>query len=273
MLTGLAVVLVAAASPEPLKLVVLDLSVADVSREKGAYFTELLATRLGESGAVASTAKAASAVLALERQREMLGCTETSCMTEIAAALGVDALVIGELAKLGNAFEVSLKILSPSSGKALATHVARATSEEGLADAFAIAADELVAGASASLGRPAPPRANRQSHGLRTAAIATGAAGVLGVAAGAVLLGLAGGKYQAIPQTPDATPRSAAEVTVLAGEGKGLQTGGLVALGVGGAALATAAVLFVLDLTAAPATPVAAFGPNGEAFVGLAGSF
>ncbi len=62
-----------------------------------------------------------SAVLGLERQKQMLGCTDqsASCLAEISAALGAPFLVTGNLAKAGKATRVDIKLIRARDGKAV----------------------------------------------------------------------------------------------------------------------------------------------------------
>ncbi len=58
------------------------------------------------------------AVLGLERQRQLLGCSDSSsCLVEISGALGAPWLVSGSLAKFGRATRVDLKLLRTRDGK------------------------------------------------------------------------------------------------------------------------------------------------------------
>jgi hypothetical protein len=54
--------------------------------------------------------------MSLERQKEMLGCKSDSCMAELGGALGCDRLVAGDLARLGESWLISLKLVE--TGKA-----------------------------------------------------------------------------------------------------------------------------------------------------------
>jgi TolB-like protein len=60
-------------------------------------------------------------VLGLERQKQMLGCSDqsASCLAEISAALGAPWLVTGNLAKAGKATRVDLKLIRARDGKAV----------------------------------------------------------------------------------------------------------------------------------------------------------
>jgi hypothetical protein len=57
------------------------------------------------------TQREISAILTLERQQQMLGCQTNSCMAELGGALGCDRLVVGDLARLGESWLFSLKLV------------------------------------------------------------------------------------------------------------------------------------------------------------------
>jgi TolB-like protein len=57
------------------------------------------------------TKQVVSDVLGLERQRQLLGCTESNCMAEIGAALGADFILSGQLGRLGTQFRFDLTLI------------------------------------------------------------------------------------------------------------------------------------------------------------------
>ncbi|HEY4220322.1 MAG TPA: hypothetical protein VGO62_03250, partial [Myxococcota bacterium] len=59
------------------------------------------------------------AMLDLEAQKQMLGCSDASCIAEIAEALGVDGVVIGNLAVVGDGITIGLKHIDQHSATTL----------------------------------------------------------------------------------------------------------------------------------------------------------
>ena len=57
------------------------------------------------------TQKEIKAVLSLEQQKQLLGCQTDSCMAEIGGALGVDRMITGDLAKIGESWLFHLKLV------------------------------------------------------------------------------------------------------------------------------------------------------------------
>lgn len=73
--------------------------------------TEAVAAQVRRYGGVeVVTQKEILAVLSLEQQKQMLGCQTDSCMAELGGALGVDRMVTGDLAKLGESWLFHLKL-------------------------------------------------------------------------------------------------------------------------------------------------------------------
>src|SRR5438046_7919376 len=97
--------LLAAATPAP-KLGLPGLDRVDVEPEKADFFLEYLAQELYDAGYQVVTRKQIDAVLGLERQKQLLGCADSSssCLTELAGALGVDAILVGSVARLSGEY-------------------------------------------------------------------------------------------------------------------------------------------------------------------------
>src|SRR3954468_7651531 len=90
------------AQPPQLRIASPGLTGVKVGDKEAAFFSEHLAQQLAAAGAKVSSDREINSVLGLERRRQLLGCSENSneCVTELAGALGVDALVVGDIARL-----------------------------------------------------------------------------------------------------------------------------------------------------------------------------
>ena len=53
-----------------------------------------------------------SSMVQFETEKELAGCTDSSCMAEIGGALGVDKIVMGSIGKLGSSYVVTLKLIN-----------------------------------------------------------------------------------------------------------------------------------------------------------------
>ena len=181
------VLLSLAAAPGQPRLAVLDLVPAGgVDAASAAAFTDTLTTELAARGhfEVISSADVRT-LLGVERQRQLLGCEESSCMTELAGALGSRYVASGSLTQLGAVFQLSVQVIDTQTAKPLgrASQVAPT-----LADLRALI-PWMVADATAT-ERPVPP-----SKVLPIAMISVGGAGVI---AGGIVGGLALSHEQAL---------------------------------------------------------------------------
>lgn len=111
--------LLLAASP---KLAVMPVVAGEgVPATTAAALTEALAAEVRRrSGAEVVTRRELDAVLSLEAQKQMLGCQTDACIAELGGALGVDRLVAGDLARLGESFLVHLKVVETGKVKVAA---------------------------------------------------------------------------------------------------------------------------------------------------------
>ena len=251
-ITAFLVLSLTAAAPGPVRLAAPGLSSPNMKPEQLSFYSEHLAQQLVSRGLEVVTAKDINSLLSMERQKQLMGCDEpsNSCMAELANALGTDAIVNGEIAKVGNSFQVNLKVIAPGDGKRLAAYSARASSEEAVLDELNAGAAALAQGVFLAL-RPGQQTAS--SSPLRPL-------GWAGIVVGAVALGggvgaLVFSQGQAANLRP-AEPILLSDAQSYRDSGKTAQTLG-VALVATGAVLAAAGVaVLVLSVPSQPAVKV-----------------
>lgn len=113
-------------------------------------------------------------ILGLERQRQLLGCSEesSSCVLELAGALGAAFLTTGTLTHVGSALQLSLQTVDGASGRAVGRAVRVGRTVDELLQGF----DAVVAEAA---GLPPPVAPSRVAPavllGVGAAAAVTGA--------------------------------------------------------------------------------------------------
>lgn len=119
--------------------------VGDFAKDKADLYLDFFAQRLDRSGQwKVTTAAQVAQVLGLERQRQLLGCTDSStCAAEIGAALGSDTLVFGTIGKVGSALAVNLRLVETRTGASLASVSERLSTEDALFDWLERAATEF----------------------------------------------------------------------------------------------------------------------------------
>lgn len=159
----------------------------------------------------------------LESQKQLVGCTENSCLADIAEALGADVLVTGGVAVVGGQAQVAWKRIEPATATVTQSYTASVVVDNGeevlalIGPAVEQLFPDLPLRASATRGvDPAlakklnPPPLSPWI--MQTTAATTG---VLAVATGAagVLWFVADGNLKDTYATAKSTPVSAAQVT------------------------------------------------------------
>lgn len=128
MLTMVSLMLLAA---EPVKVSVGVFRHVGYPAAVGDVYVGHLAALLSAQGLTVTTQADVEQLVGLERQRELLGCDETSinCAIELAGALGAEAIVTGSIAKTGEGFLVNVRFLSPKRTTPIASAVGRLATE------------------------------------------------------------------------------------------------------------------------------------------------
>lgn len=266
--TGLVVVAVLhAAGDKPINLALPGLSAQGFSREQAEFFTEHLALALRQQGVDVVTPREIGALLGLERQKQLLGCSDgaDSCTVELANALGADGVLLGDVGKVGDRIQINLKVLNPGTARAIALFARGVTGDGAVLDALTAAAPELVAQAAKALGRSAgsPRGGERRPVGWWWV---PGAAGVALAGAGVGLL-VAGNQTAELLRTSGGTLTAERAADAVAA-GKVEQRLGVGLAIAGAAGLAASVVLLVA--TNAAVSPVAWIDASGGVF-GLGG--
>lgn len=235
--------LVEAQTPRKMTLALPGLQGADISKEKTDFFTAHFSTQLQRLGLNVTSAEDIAAAIGLERQKQLLGCTDdTTCMTEIASALGADGIITGKLAKLGNTYAANMKVIEAKSGKAIALFSATVESEALVLEMLNLGAKEINnqlralspgTDAPTTATKAATARSTTEPDGLRTFGRYTMVAGT-GVAVVSLLTLLTGAAVYLSGdevRDVDGTMTRSTEGTAVPLMGVGL-LGGLVGTGV-----------------------------------------
>ncbi len=177
-MTALLVALALAAAPaEKPKLVVLNLSPgAGVAAEEANALTEAVTAEVAQRGFFdVVAASEVQTLLGVERQRQVMGCSEEdSCLQELAGALGARFVMSGSVGKLGEAYQLSLQTLDSKKAQPLGRSVR-------LAQDITILRRQLAFAVAEATGTPLPPPPSR------VLPISLMASGGLAVVGGAVL--------------------------------------------------------------------------------------
>jgi hypothetical protein len=238
-----ALAVVSAAEFKPITVAAPGLSVLDLSPAENRFFDTHLAQALVASGLSVITPEQITAVIGIERQKELLGCAEgnAACLAEIANALNADALLTGSLAKLDDEYRYSLTMVSAANALPLATASGKARSRGALADALTVSARQLAESVARRLDRPLIAGAAAPSRGFRWGWVPLGA-GVVAAGASGYFLSQASAKSTELRNRETTLTHAQATEHVRTGTqqrnlGFGLAGGGVVAIGAGAAML------------------------------------
>ncbi len=248
------VALTLAAPAAPTRLAMPEWSTVAVDRGLANFYADGLARALRAHGLEVVTTADMAAVLGLERQKQLLSCSEgSSCMAELGNALGCGGLVVVSLARLDRVLTAHVRVLSPADGKTLAEASAESDSEKDFQARLDRAAGDL-----ADQLRPPEARSVRAKAWVP-------------LVAGAALAAAGGAAYWQATTRLDALDAHLREVkvvdgtaTTLAGEGKALEAVGMTGLALGAAGLVTGALMYALGAPP-PAQLSAVVTPHGAA--------
>lgn len=208
----------ASASAAP-RIAALDFTVIGLDQNLGSFYAEHLSVRLEARGLHVVTQRDIATVLSLERQKQLLGCADdsSSCMAELAGALGVDAIATGQVARVGQSFQLNLRILSSRDASALFVFSRLVKSEEALIEALNEAGDQAIeklsptASATAVASEPTQVEAPAQRSAVRAGPWVVVGLGGAAAIVGSVLLGRAAAANATLSASPsvDFTPTMA----------------------------------------------------------------
>jgi hypothetical protein len=242
-----------------------------ITPEQASLHTEVVAQQLNSRGVKVMTNADMAAVLGLERQKQLMGCTDSSCAAELAGALGFDALVTGTVGKVEGRYSLSVKLLNTANATTLGTYSQQGLTPRALEAALLRAAWELASQLSALPGHEAlkptdvaPVIVNEEPQtrtSLRPFALIPAVLAVAGGVVGGIFYAEATDKLSAM----DPSKVSLTQARSLAGDGKLLERNAWISFGVGGACLVTAVLMFALGDGGGPA-PVAWFDAHGGGF-------
>ena len=220
---------------EPTRLAVPDFVAPGFSPEAARTFTEHAAQHL--TGVRVVTQRDIAAMLGIERQRQLLGCSEdsSSCMAELAAALGAELVLNGEVSKIEDVVQVTMTVIRASNGQRVATFSQRVRDVGAVMTALEEGGRELSRTLSGAPGRAAI-----------AAPIAAGVVALGLAAAGTALYLSSGADHRALlaaaPPSPTADPER------IRSDGE-LKQGAAIACFIGaGVAAAATVVLAVVGL-------------------------
>lgn len=128
-----------------------------ITADTAALFTDSLIAELRRQPGTTVLGDAdISAAIGLERQKQLLGCSEdSSCLAEIGGALGVDRLIHGSIGRVGESLVINISSIDPDGARAVSSVSERlkASSDEAFLDALPGIAQQLMLEPIAPSGR------------------------------------------------------------------------------------------------------------------------
>lgn len=224
------------------------------------FYSEHFASRLSANGLQVITPQQISSVKEMDKLRQLAGCPATSadCIIELGHMLGAQGVVRGTLAKVGEIFQVDVRVYQASDGKVVAARSVSARSNEGLIRALDQLALEISTQVKKAFGvvtpvepPPPPPPDDRNKKvvlappapppppplNLRAVAWAPAATGLaVGVIGGGLLVLAQFDRMQLLNGTPTLNDAQNIKTRgeLLASTGTGLAVAGGVGLAIAG---------------------------------------
>lgn len=169
------------------KVAVLDVQAPESHTTLVPMLTEILSTELGASGRFTSVVagRDIKAMLSFEERKQMLGCTDESCMAEIGGALGADRIVVSSVTRVGPDWVLTLKLIDIVEARTEA-RVYRTVkgSEAQLVEAMPQAVGDLLGRPEAAQPPPVATVAVAPTRALPVGPIGLFAAGAVGLGVG-----------------------------------------------------------------------------------------
>lgn len=259
-MTSLFVAVLLFASPEPVKVAAPAFSLAGVDPKLGAVFQERFVSRLGAADLRVTSQQDIAQVLGLERQKQLLGCSteSSSCLAELAGALGVDLVLSGSVARSESGFIASIRVIRADDGQLVAAPNTRTRTEGEFLDWLDATADSLRVTILQKLrGKvaTAPVEVAAPSRPLNLTRWIPAMVGGAAVIVGAVFFGLSLRDYFWLTTYQPGNPfpvSTDTRIPQVADRGKLNQRIGILVMGVGALAIAGS----ILWAALAPSAPV-----------------
>lgn len=176
----------ALADEEPKRLLVMEFShTENLSGDLSRTLTELVTARIDEvSNYRTVSGTEIQKLVELEGEKSALGCDDSSCLAEVAGAMGASRVVFGRLSKLGNTLVLQLGLYDADKAEAVARKTLKAKDLDAIAASLDATVDELV---GVSVEEPPAPVEEEAIPILPYSLMGIGAVAVVG---GGALLGI-----------------------------------------------------------------------------------
>ncbi|MBX7115114.1 MAG: hypothetical protein K1X64_12365 [Myxococcaceae bacterium] len=104
-----------------------------IDKQLGSFLEEHLVQQFVFNKIALATPKDIATLLGQERQRQLMGCSDSSqCQADLATLMNADAVLTGQVAKLEGKFQINLKVVGATSATSLSVFAGSAQSLEAL---------------------------------------------------------------------------------------------------------------------------------------------
>lgn len=260
--------LLAAAPAAPPSLAFPGFNAVNLQPGEAVLYAEVLGQKLAALGFKVISGRDLAAALGLERQKELMGCGDSSCIAELAGALGADGLVVGDAGKLDDTYTLNVKVLSRD-GKTLASHTATVPTAAAMPKALETAARAVAHQLAAELSRPdldpqPLPVFTSTAISARRWSVVPIVLGGVTLLAGAVAQLIATMKLSALIDAG-----TLGEAGLYRDQGKAWETAGNALLAAGGTLAVAGILMFALGESAPPLTATVTPGGGSLGFAGV----
>jgi hypothetical protein len=180
----------ASSAPVRRRIQVIDFSSAD-EPSLAQTVTKLLTVELSHRNYDVLSSRDLAAAANVEADRQAAGCDSTSCLMEIAEAMGADLLAYGDVVRLNKTLLVTLNVFDAKAGKAVGRDQLKVADLDALPDAVAASLNQLL-GETAPAPVVATPTAGPSLAPVVT--IAGASVGVVGLVSAVLAYGANGDK-------------------------------------------------------------------------------
>jgi TolB-like protein len=127
------------------RLLMMDLTTTGVQDETAALVGELISVELSKfSDLEVFSGADVKRMVELEADKAAAGCEDTSCLADIAGALGARYVIYGRMGKLGSRYIITLNLFDAEEAKAIARRDIKSADLDEVSDKLNATVDELV---------------------------------------------------------------------------------------------------------------------------------
>ena len=117
-----------------------------IDKQLGSFLEEHLVQQFVFNKLALATPKDIATLLGQERQRQLMGCSDSSqCQADLATLMNADAVLTGQVAKLDGKFQINLKVVGAKTATSLAVFAGSAPSLEALLPLINAGAKQIAA--------------------------------------------------------------------------------------------------------------------------------